>query len=211
MKIIILSLLMVLLVATGFAQSEKFQKGMQKAKAEMDSAKTTEQLQSASATFERIGDAEKTQWLPYYYAALCQTNIGWMDSKVDKDKLAEKAKGLLDKAEAIEKNSEIYIIRSMVATQQMLVDPPARWGTFGAESGKAIATAKALDPANPRAYYLEGSSVMQTPAAFGGGKEKAKPILQKAVDLYASFKPATDLHPTWGKKMAEDALARTGN
>jgi len=180
---------------------------MQKAITDMDSAKSTEQLQTASAMFERIGDAEKSQWLPYYYAALCQTNIGWLDQKSDKDKLAEKTKSLLNKAESIEKNSEIYIIKSMTATQQMLVDPQGRWQTYGAESMEALADAKRLDPTNPRAYYLEGTSVMNTPAAFGGGKDRAKPILQKSVELFKTFKPASNLHPTWGQSLAERSFA----
>ena len=206
MKKILLSLSL-LITATAFSQNEKYSQAMQKAMGDMDNAKTTEEIQSASATFERIGDAEKNQWLPYYYAALCQTNIGWRDQKVDKDQLAEKTKSLLNKAIAIEKNSELYIIRSMVATQQMLVDPQSRWQTYGTESGEALAIAKSLDPNNPRSYYLEGTSVMQTPAAFGGGKDKAKPILQKSVDLFKTFKPASAFHPTWGQKMAEEALA----
>jgi hypothetical protein len=209
MKRLLVSLSL-LLTITGFSQNDKFLKAMAKTKTDMDSAKTTEQMQAASATFERIGNAEKTQWLPYYYAALCQTNIGWMDQKSDKDKLAEKTKSLLDKAEALDKNSEIYIVRSMAATQQMLVDPMTRWQTYGAESAAALGTAKSLDANNPRAYFLEGSSIMNTPAAFGGGKDKAKPILQKSVDLFKTFKPASDLHPTWGQKLAEDALANAG-
>ena len=206
MKKLLLSL-SILLTVTAFSQSEKYVNAMKKTIADMDNAKTTEEIQAVSSMFERIGDAEKTQWLPYYYAALCQTNVGWRDQKIDKDQLAEKTKSLLNKAVAIEKNSELYIIRSMVATQQMLVDPQSRWQTYGTESAEALATAKSLDPSNPRAYYLEGTSVLQTPAAFGGGKDKAKPILQKAVDLFKTFKPASDFHPKWGREMAEGALA----
>jgi hypothetical protein len=207
MKRIILSLTMLLVSIASFAQSEKYQKGMATAKTAFDSAKTVEEMQTAAGIFERIADAEKTQWLPYYYAALANTNIGWMDQKSDKDKLAEKTKSLLDKAEALNKNSEIYVVRSMAATQQMLVDPQGRWQSYGAESQEALQTAKSLDVNNPRVYFLEGQALLNTPAAFGGGKDKAKPVLQKSVDLFNSFKPATDLHPTWGQKMAEGALA----
>ncbi len=43
---------------------------MKKNLALFDSAKTTADYQTLANTFERIGDAEKTQWLPYYYAGL---------------------------------------------------------------------------------------------------------------------------------------------
>jgi hypothetical protein len=174
----------------------------------MDSAKTTQDLNEVSAQFERIGDMEKTQWLPYYYAALAQTNIGWMDQKIDKDKLADKTKMIISKAEAIEQNAELYVLRNMVATQQMLIDPQNRWMTYGTEAGTALENAKKLDPTNPRIYYLQGMSMFGTPEAFGGGKDKAKPLFQKSVDLFKSVKPASELHPKWGQKIAEDMLAK---
>ena len=83
-----------------FSQSEAYYNKMRQTFQLMDSAKSTQDFQEVSATFERIGDAEKNQWIPYYYAALCQTRIGWLDQKIDKDKLADIAKGILAKANA---------------------------------------------------------------------------------------------------------------
>ena len=73
---------------TVHAQSEKFAAAMQKSFEQMGTAKTTADNQSVSASFERIADAEKTQWLPYYYAALCLTFPGWTDANLDKDAIA---------------------------------------------------------------------------------------------------------------------------
>ncbi len=193
---------------TVFSQSEVYIKKMKETLQLMDSAKSVQDLQEVSAQFERIGDMEKTQWLPYYYAALAQTNIGWMDQKIDKDKLADKTKMIISKAEAIEKNSELYVLKNMVATQQMLVDPQNRWMSYGTEAGTALETAKKLDPENPRIYYLQGMSMFSTPEAYGGGKDKAKPLFQKSVDLFKTKKPASELHPKWGQNIAEDMLAK---
>jgi hypothetical protein len=207
MKKIILSLAFFMAVAGSFAQSEKYQKGMQANLVLLDSAKTMQDLTSVSAAFERIGDAEKTEWLPYYYAGLALTQIGWMDQKVDKDKNAEQIKALCDKAESITKNSEIYTLRNMAATQQMMVDPQQRWQTSGAEAAKALQEGMQLDPNNPRLYYLQGMSIFNTPEQFGGGKAKAKPIFEKAVALYKSTS-AKPLYPKWGQKQAENMLAQ---
>src|SRR5215213_7751194 len=122
MKKVILLFAFGVLSTAIFSQSDKFQKGMQTNIALLDSAKTAADLTTVSAAFERIGDAEKTQWLPYYYAGLALTQIGWMDQKLDKDKNAAQIKALCEKAEAITKNSEILTLRSMAATQQMMVD-----------------------------------------------------------------------------------------
>jgi hypothetical protein len=190
------------------AQSEAYTNKMKQTLQLLDSAKTTQDLQEVAATFERIGDAEKNQWLPYYYAALAQTNIGWRDQKSDKDKLAEKTKAIITKAQAIEDNSELYVLLNMVATQQMMVDPQNRWMTNGQEAAQALTTGKKLDATNPRLYYLEGMSLFNTPTQFGGGKDKAKPVFEKAVELYKSAKPKSELLPKWGQKISEDMLAK---
>lgn len=180
---------------------------MKKTLEAMEAAKTVLELQTVAASFERIGDAEKTQWLPYYYAGLANCNIGWMDQSADKDANADKVKALCDKAEAIEKNAEIYSLRNMAATQQMVVDPQNRWMTYGQEAAGALQKGMELDPNNPRLYYLQGMSVMNTPEQFGGGKAKAKPIFEKAVALYKAAQPKP-MYPNWGQKQAEEALAQ---
>jgi len=180
---------------------------MQKNLPLFDSAKTIDQLQSLAGTFERIGDAEKTQWLPYYYAALAQTLIGWNPDTKDKDANSQKINAYLAKAEAIAKNAETYAIENMSATQQMLVDPQSRYMTNGKDAAEALQKGMALDPNNPRLYYLQAMSLFNTPAQFGGGKDKAKPVFEKSVSLFKAAQPKP-LYPNWGQKEAETMLAQ---
>jgi hypothetical protein len=207
----IITVFALLIAISGFTQSDKYVTAMKKNLALFDSSKTTADYQSLSAAFERIGDAEKTQWLPYYFAGLALSSAGWQDSKLDKDANAEKIKAFCDKAEALTKENadkaEILALRNMAATQQMIVDPQTRWSTYGQEANANLQKGMQLDPGNPRLYYLQGAGVFGTPEQFGGGKEKAKPILEKAVALFksANVKP---LYPGWGQKQAEDMLAQ---
>lgn len=207
MKTAILLFIMFVPVASLPAQSEKYQKAMQANLTILDSAKSAQDLRSVAAAFERIGDAEKNQWLPYYYAGLALVQVGWIDHKLDKDKNAEQVKALCDKAQAIDKNSEIYTLRNMASTQQMLVDPQQRWQTSGMEAARALQEGMSLDPNNPRLYYLQGMSLFNTPGQFGGGKSKAKPLFEKAVALYKAQQPKP-LYPHWGQKEAENMLAQ---
>jgi hypothetical protein len=46
---------------------------------------------------------------------------------------------------------------------------------------------------NSRSCLVHGHITLFTPAFFGDGKKKAKPILEKAVSLYNSFKAENDL------------------
>jgi hypothetical protein len=206
MKPLILFFLLISVIIVN-AQSDKYDAAMKKNLSMFDSAKTTADYQALAAAFERIGDAEKTQWLPYYYAGLALTTAGWQDSKLDKEANAEKVNALCDKAEAIEKSSEICEIRNMAATQQMMIDPQTRWATYGKQASAALQTGMKINPNNPRLYYLQGMSVFNTPASFGGGKDKAKPIFEKAVELFKAEQPKP-LYPHWGQKQAEDMLAQ---
>ena len=203
-KIIAVFALLATLVVN--AQSEKYVQAMKKSLAQFDSVKTTADYQALAATFERIGDAEKTQWLPYYYAGLALSTAGWSDANLDKDANAEKIKALCVKAEAIEKNSEIYTIRNMAASQQMIVDPQARWMSYGQEASGALQKGMELDPNNPRLYYLQAMSIFGTPEQFGGGKVKAKPVFEKAITLFKAETPKP-MYPHWGQKQAEEKLA----
>ncbi|HTQ27439.1 MAG TPA: hypothetical protein VMI35_04890 [Puia sp.] len=206
MRTFILSLF-VLFTLNLHAQNEKYVAAMQKNLALFDSARTTQDFQALANAFERIGDAEKTQWLPYYYAGLALTRSGWMDPKLDKDANTLRVNALCDKAEAIEKNAEICTIRNMAATQAMMVDPQTRWQTYGVQAGAALQKGMQLDPDNPRLYYLQGMSLFNTPVAYGGGKDKAKPAFEKAVALYKTF-TVKPLYPNWGQKESVDMLAK---
>ena len=184
------------------AQSEKYVGAMKKNIAELDSAHDATHLSELANNFERIADAEKTQWLPYYYAAYCQVmNSFMLPDKSKSDAVADKATELIKKAEGINggENSEICVIKSMIASSHLMVDPQSRYMQYGPESGSNISKAKQFDPTNPRPLYLEGQAKFYTPEEYGGGKPQAKELLQKALQMFEQFKPASELHPTWGK------------
>jgi hypothetical protein len=206
MKSIFLSFF-ILAVLVSSAQSDKYIDAMNKTLVLFDSAKTTVQLQTVANTFERIGDAEKTQWLPYYYAGLALSTAGWSDPQIDRDANAMRINIFCDKASALDNNSEIFALRNMSATQQMMVDPQTRWQTYGMQASKDLEEGLKLNPDNPRLYYLKGESLFGTPVAFGGGKEKAKPFFEKAVALFKVDKPKP-LYPNWGLQRSEEQLAK---
>jgi hypothetical protein len=187
------------------AQSDKYVQAVQHNLHLLDSANATTDFQAVSAAFERIAEAEKTQWLPYYYAALAQVRIGFTDKTADKDAVATKALALVSKAEAIENNADLCTVRNMAATLQMLVDPMSRWQTYGMQAATALQTAIKLNPGNPRIYYLQAMSVFGTPPQYGGGKDKAKPLFEKAVAL-AQAEQVQPLFPHWGGAEAEKMI-----
>lgn len=209
MKKILFATLILCITGTTFAQSEKFTKAMTGTIALIDSAKTPDDMLAASAAFERIGDAEKNQWLPYYYAGFTQILYAFQKNDVaNNDAIADKAEQLVTKADALQaNNSEISCLKSMIATLRMLVNPQQRWQQYGPISQQELDKAKTQDAANPRPYYLQGQGLRYTPEQFGGGCSTAKPVLEEALKKYESFKPASSLHPNWGKPQTEQLMA----
>lgn len=199
---------LLLVSASVFSQSEKYTAAMTQNIKMLDSAitKGPAAMTALADNFTRIGDAEKTQWLPYYYASYA-TVMGTLltEDKSKADAEADKADMLIKKAETIagKENSETCVIKSMIASAHMMVDPQTRWQQYGATSTENIAKAKALDPTNPRPVYLEGQTLFYTPESFGGGKAAAKASFAKAISMFSTFKPQSNLHPTWGATSAK--------
>ncbi|HEU4471989.1 MAG TPA: hypothetical protein VFR58_12945, partial [Flavisolibacter sp.] len=128
--------------------------------------------------------------------------MGGMTEKIDP--VADKAEQLIDKAEALSKdNSEIYIVRKMIASLRMMADPMTRFTQYGPLAQQALETAKKLNADNPRIYLLEGQDKFFTPEQYGGSKEEAKKLFEEAMRKYESFKPASNLDPNWGKGTAQ--------
>ncbi len=204
--------LVTLLTATSivsFSQSDKYIAAMKSNIAAIDSSfRNPANLLGLANNFERIANAEKNQWLAYYYAAYCQVNYGFMEQdKTKTDGIADKATVLIAKADSLApKNSEISCIKSMIASCHMMVNPMQRYMQYGQESTTNMEDAMEQDPTNPRPYLLKGQNLKYTPEQFGGGCKTATPELQTALNKFATFKAASDLHPVWGKQRVEQLM-----
>ncbi len=209
-KTILLFAASFLLAAGSFAQSEKYLSAMKKNLSTVDEAmKTPETIQVLGDNMERIAKAEKTEWLPFYYAAFFKANAAFRGSSFEgADPVADALDKLLDEANTLSpNNSEISTLRAMVATLRMLVDPQQRFMTVGADVEKYLQLAMKEDPTNPRPYYFKGNSLKSTPEMFGGGCEAAMKLLTVAKEKFLVFKPASDIAPSWGMQQTQEVIA----
>lgn len=207
-KFILLSVIVLGSVAS-FAQSEKFTAAMKKNISMIDSAfNSPDAFLGLANNFERIASAEKTQWLPYYYAAYCRLNYGFMQKDPSGDDvIADKAAELIKAADSLRPgNSEISCLKSMMATMRLMVNPQQRYMQYGPMSDNFLNKAKEQDPTNPRPHLLKGQNLKYTPEMFGGGCKTAKPELEAAAEKFNAFKPASDIDPNWGKAYNEMML-----
>jgi hypothetical protein len=176
-----------------------------------------DELTVLANSFERIAAAEKTEWLPYYYAALAYINAGYTfsmdgtmgDKTGDIDPLADKAEALLNKADELSKdNTEIWTVKKMLASLRLMANPMVRYMEYGVKATAALETAKKLNGENPRIYLLEGQDLFYTPEQFGGDKEEAKKRFEKAISKFGTYKPESTIHPNWGLRTTNYFLSQ---
>src|SRR6186713_767105 len=209
MKKTIFILSAILVANFSFAQMpDKFVKAMETNIARIETAKTAQDWIDITAAFERIAEAEKNQWLPYYYAALGNVMSGTMSlgdnlygNNTEKtDPKADAAEKALNKAISLSKEtSETWVVKKMIISLRMLGDVMNRAMTAMPEATAALDNAKKLDANNPRIYILEGQDKYYTPEQYGGSKDEAKVLFEKAQKLFETFKPVSSIHPNWGK------------
>ena len=189
-----------LFICSLLSAQTQFEQGMGKAFGLWKEGKNTE----ASALFERIAAAEKTSYLPNYYVALINTTSAF--SEKDKTKLnllLTKAQDALD-IELIkdQNNAELYALQALIYTAWVVADPMTNGMKYSAKVMEAYAKGKAIDPNNPRIVF--GEADYQIGGAKWSGID-TKPLcaqVDKAVELFATFKPETPFSPKWGLERA---------
>lgn len=197
----IITLAILLSVFTSTAFSSNYEEAMKTNILKIDESKNTADFTTLANQFQRIANAEKDKWLPGYYVAYCYaraTTISEMPAD-DKHKLLDLAQTQIDVLLKTNKTeSEIFALQGFI--YQMRITDMMKGMKFSGLSNESLEKAERLNPNNPRVYYLRGANIFYTPVAFGGGKEKAKPMFEKAAALFESQKPANEISPNWGKE-----------
>ena len=161
--------------------------------------------QGITNKLERISTAEPGEWLPAYYlsyAALQQAmremTRGKARGVVKYVKIPERH--LAVAKERTEMNSELKCMEGYVMQGYIWIDPMNNGPQYAGAAHAAYAAAADLDATNPRPHMLRGMLTLFTPEFFGGGAEKAMPLLEQAANLYTT-ETATDrgIQPAWGQ------------
>ncbi|HEX2786892.1 MAG TPA: hypothetical protein VHP32_03235 [Ignavibacteria bacterium] len=194
------------LLVFSYAQADDFSDAMVKAKLNFKNAvnKADEkELIKVRGQFERILQLKKDEWLVNYWIAFTDYNLALIHSqKEDKEnikKYTESAFTTLDKV--IDKNpnfSDAYVLRLAATFNRWLYEQDKMMDIISA-SQQAEEMSKSADPNNPRYFLVKGISLYWTPAAFGGGEEKALEQFQKSEEYFKIRKEVNETYPDWGQ------------
>jgi tetratricopeptide (TPR) repeat protein len=210
MKKLIITLLIAGINISSISASD-FEKGMLKGIEMLTASSNAEASTEVTNFFARLSEVNKGEWLPLYFAAYSSLKSGFQQTESSKkDEFYKQGLEYVRRANAIKPdNSEILTmegyLKLMYISNSAMTRAPSQTG----EAIELLEKAKALDPSNPRPWLVHGQNTLFTPAFFGGGEKNAKPLLEKAMSLYKSYKPASAIMPDWGKERCEKLLEQS--
>ena len=206
-KIIAISSLIIISSLFEFSvTASNYQEVMKQNIEKMYKAETPQELITISSTFYRVAQKETDEWLPLYYASYSLVRIAFFSKNRDEiDKQLDVAQAYLDKLFVVKpKESEVHVLQALLYS--MRISGAMSGMKYSVLSNNALDKAEELNKNNPRIYYCRGNNVFHTPAMFGGGKNKAKPLFEKALALYQSEHPQTAFWPSWDKKHTQQMI-----
>jgi hypothetical protein len=188
-------------------QNEKFTGAMLVALEQSKTAQTLEDFQDLVNRFTRIAEAEKSEWTAWYYAAFYNLVINFQETAPDrKEQYISMAQQQIENGLKVKpEETEFLVVQVMSYYAEMAIDPTKGMTLFG-EANALLSQAKLINPDNPRIYLEEAEAIYHMPVEFGGGKEKALPLLLLAREKFDKFVPADQLSPAWGKDRCETLL-----
>ena len=198
--------------------AERYYSAMDKGIKMFESSETEGEFLETSNYFYRISQVVKDDWLSSYYYAYSNTSLSMMQDDPDiKELYLDKAFDIIAPFDTLKISnidsvamSEIHTLKAMIYVGKIFINPMVNGMKYGSLAEKNINKAISYCPSNPRPYYLSGQSKFYTPSAFGGGIDKALPLLKKSLNNYEIFKEKK-YWPNWGQEkcqlLYEKALA----
>lgn len=195
-----------LLICSLLAAQGQYEQGMGKAFQLWGEGKNTE----AAALFERIAAVEKNNWLPNYYVALVNTTTAFRTKGKDEvTALLTKAQNALD-VELIknENNPELLVMQAMIHTAWIVYDPMTNGQKLSGDVMYILNKAYKIAPENPRVVFQKASFEIGMAQYFGQDTKPMCAQIEKSIELFATFKPETAFHPSWGLDRAQAELKK---
>jgi hypothetical protein len=163
----------------------------------------------AVAMFERIAAAEKDHWLPNYYVALVSTTGAFATKdKTQVDAMLKKAQTALDiELKKQPNHPELMVLQAMIHTAWISFDPMTNGMKLSGTVMEIYSKAEAIAPENPRVILSKTEFEMGSAKFFGTDTKPLCAKAEKAVELFATFKPESAFYPNWGSERAQSIVS----
>ena len=191
-------------VASIVSAQTQFDQGMKKALQTWKEGNSKEAL----VQFEKIASVEKTNWLPNYYIVLINTTQAFEEK--DKTKIesllnaAQKAQDVCN--ELAMDNPEVLVLQAMIHTAWIVYDPMINGQRLSGDVMYILNKANKIAPENPRVVFQKASFEIGLAQYFGQDTKPMCAQIEKSIELFATFKPESAFHPSWGLDRAQEAV-----
>ncbi|MCG9792419.1 hypothetical protein [Flavobacterium algicola] len=190
-------------ISSSQEKSAQFEQRMGEAFGLWKADKNTE----ASDLFESIAAAEPSKWFPNYYVALVNTTTAFRTK--DKDQISillGKAQKALDvEMDKDQSNAELYVMQAMINTAWIVYDPMTNGQKLAGPTMELYTRAEAIAPNNPRVLLSKAEFEIGAAKFWGQDTKPMCTQIEKAIALFATFKPTTPFSPSWGLDRALEA------
>jgi tetratricopeptide (TPR) repeat protein len=198
-KIIMIAIILV----SGMTSAQtNYEKGMGKAFALWQE----NNMDEAENMFERISKAEPNEWLPHYYIAQINSIKSWnvKDEAVLKAQL-DKAQEHINSAMSISNdNPEIIVMQAQILTNWVAYDGAVYGMKYAGKITELYGKAYKIAPENPRTAFCKADWAMGSAKYFGQDTKPFCDEIEKSIELFATFKAESNLHPNWGIERAKE-------
>lgn len=139
----------------------------------------------------------------YGYALYCESTLLAARGAPEHEIIPrlEEAARVLELAAEAAPVPETLALHSAVLGQRIAYDPIVLGIRLGRKSTDLMDRALELGPENPRVWLLHGITTIFKPGFAGGGLDRARERLERAVSLFATDHP-TPPAPSWGRAEA---------
>lgn len=209
MKAMIILLTSLMLVMPLCGQSEKYMKAMQNELEKASKARLNSEFQVVANNFARIAAAEKTEWTAWYYAGFYNMLMNFQEQDVARRKnFISLANRQIDEGLKIKPTeTELMVIRVMLYYAQMSLEPMTAMSLMP-QANAMLDEAALLNAENPRIYLTRAEAIFNMPVEFGGGNDKARPMLLVAKEKFDKFVPDNSISPVWGAERCAFLLSK---
>lgn len=146
--------------------------------------------------------------MPNYYIAFINTTQAFGEK--DKTKIesllnaAQKAQDVCN--ELAQDNPEVLVLQAMIHTACIVYDPMTNGQRLSGDVMYILNKAYKIAPENPRVVFQKASFEKGMAQYFGQDTQSMCAQIEKAIELFATFKPESALHPSWGLDRAQEEV-----
>ena len=100
-------------------------------------------------------------------------------------------------------NPEILVMQAHILTNWVAFDGMTYGMKYSGKITELYNKAEKLAPKNPRVVFSKADWAMGSAKYFGQDTKPFCAEIEKSIELFATFKPESSLHPNWGIQRAQ--------